>query len=225
VDQRPFRSATNRPNLKDEIARDIRERILSGHLRPQERLNQDALAAAYGTSKQPVREALMLLESEGLVDSHLRRGSFVAAITEEDLADHFVLFGLLSGMAAERAASRLDMDALAELASILHKMENDTNPTTLEALNFAFHRRINRGGATKKLLSVMTPLANSIPSRFYEETAEWNTCALDDHKKIYAALSARDGAAAKAAMEAHLVNSAEYAVRALRSAGFWDTSA
>jgi DNA-binding GntR family transcriptional regulator len=224
ADRSRQRSATSRPNLKDEIARDIRERILGGHLRPGQRLNQDALAVAYAVSKQPVREALLLLESEGLVDSHLRRGSFVAAISEEDVADHFLVFGLLSGMAAERAATTLEPAVLSELGRVIGEMESETDPIRLETLNFTFHRHINRAGATRKLLSVITSLANSIPSHFYEETAEWNTRALTDHKQIYDALAARDGASAKAAMEVHLRNSAVYAVRTLREAGFWQQS-
>jgi DNA-binding GntR family transcriptional regulator len=215
------RSATSRPNLKDEVARDIRERILSGHLRPGERLNQDALAVAYAVSKQPVREALLLLESEGLIDTQLRRGSFVAALTEEDVADHFLVFGLLSGMAAERAATLLKVDALTELARIIGEMERETDLARLEVLNFTFHRHINRAGATRKLQSVITQLANAIPGHFYEETAEWYKCALMDHKRIYDALAARDGALAKATMECHLGNSAGYAVRTLQKAGFW----
>jgi DNA-binding GntR family transcriptional regulator len=76
-------------NLKHAVASLIRERIFSGGLRPGSRVDQDALAEAFGVSTMPVREALISLEAEALVVNVPRRGSYVADLTRDDVRDHY----------------------------------------------------------------------------------------------------------------------------------------
>ena len=86
-----------RHNLADEVATHIRTAILAGRLRSGERIDQDAIADELGVSRLPVREALIALDKEGLVNTIPRKGSYVARIDREDIADHYEIFGQLSG--------------------------------------------------------------------------------------------------------------------------------
>ena len=210
-----------RPNLKDDVAAHLRERILSGALRPGAKINQDAVAEQLGVSKLPVREALITLEGQGLVDTVARRGAFVAPLTAEDVLDHYAVYGLVSGLAAERAATTISDEALGELETLVQRMEASGSPSEQEELNFAFHRLINRAGGSRRLLSVIRLLAGNIPARYFEFTVDWPERAQRDHREILAALCARDGPAAAAALNDHLRAGGEYAVRMLRDSGFW----
>lgn len=212
---------SRRPNLKDEVAGHLRDLILSGRLRPGDKINQDGIAAQLGVSKLPVREALITLETEGLVENVARRGAFVAQLTPDDVLDHYAIYGLLSGLAAQRAAANLSEDALDRLAAIIDRMEASEDAKEQEELNFRFHQTINKAGGSRRLISVLRLLSSNLPTRFFEFTTDWPDRAHTDHRQILRALRSRDGDAAAAAMGEHLRGGGEYAARTLRSAGFW----
>src|SRR5690606_9987065 len=103
-----------RTNLKDEVARYVRDLILSGAVHAGQRIDQDEIAEQVGVSRLPVREALIILEAEGLIVNVARRGSFVAPLSPDDFFDHFEMYGLLAGIAAGRAARSDRQPALLE---------------------------------------------------------------------------------------------------------------
>lgn len=210
----------NRPNLKHEVAAQVREMIFSGLLLPGRRIDQDELATRMRVSKLPVREALIALESEGLVEIVPRRGAYVATLSRLDIADHYNIFGLLSGLAAERAAANLTDAELDELEQIVAQMGDNSSADDSD-LNFRFHRLINRASGSRRLLSVLGLLSNSIPPHFFEFTPGWTESADEAHRRILAALRARDAAGAREEMERHLRASAEHSVRVLERLGFW----
>lgn len=213
-----------RTNLKDSVAAYIREQIFSGELRPGTKVDQEQIAATLGVSKLPVREALISLESEALIRNLPRRGALIAQLTPDDVRDHYRIYGLLSAMAAERAAEQLTEADLDELDLLLTRMDAEPLSDSLEDLNFAFHRIINRAGGSNRLAAVLGSLADSIPTRFYEFTTGWSKLAAEHHRIILIALRARDAEAAGAAMAEHLTSSGDYAVRLLAESGFWDHS-
>lgn len=211
-----------RSNLKDSVAAHIRELIFSGQLRPGSKVDQEQIASQLGVSKLPVREALISLENEALIHNLPRRGAFVAQLTPDDVRDHYRIYGLLSAIAAERAARLLTDDELDELDRLLAAMEAaDVPADELEALNFEFHRMINRAGGSNRLAAVLRLFADSIPTRFYEFTTGWSDHAADHHRVILRALRARDAQAASQAMADHLTSGGDYAVRLLAESGFW----
>ena len=209
------------PPLKVVVAQHIRDRIFTGVLRPGARIDQDAVAEEVGVSKLPVREALILLESEGVVRSKPRRGAYVAAITPDDIRDHYQLFGLASGIAARRAADHLTDFQLDELGNLLKQMDHQVQPDELEQLNERFHRIVNSAGGSRRLKSVLRLLGDTIPGRYYEISEEWEAAAREHHQQILDALRAHDPDAAADAMTAHIAASGEYAVKYLNSIGFW----
>lgn len=214
---------TRRPGFAEEVADNLRERILTGALRPRARIDQDALADEYGVSRVPVREALIALGQEGLVDIVPRRGTYVAAIEPDDVLDHYELYGLASGIAAARAAARLPPDARAELRSIHERFLAARSNAEKEQLNEEFHRILNSVSGNR-LRSVLRLLSRSMPSHYYAFASKWSTQAATHHGAILAAVEASDELAARRAMEAHLADSGKEAVKVLRRRGFWDES-
>lgn len=210
-----------RPNLKQEVGVYLRDQILSGALRPGDKIDQDTTAAELGVSKLPVREALITLETEGLVENVARRGSFVSPLVPDDVLDHYAIYGLVAGLAAERAATRLSDEDLEYLERLAHKMETSDHPAEQEELNFQFHQLINKAGSSRRLLSVIRLLANNMPRQFFEFAADWPKRAHQDHRRIIAALRSRDAAAAARATTDHLREGGQYAVRVLREGGLW----
>lgn len=220
-DGRSSFSLFERPNLKQVVAGRLRELIFTGGLPPGAKIDQDELARQLGVSKLPIREALITLESEGLVDNLPRRGSFVAPLSRQDIADHYEVFGMIAGMAAARAWAVLDEDDLAGLDDLVRRMEESTSTAEQEELNFRFHRTINRAGASRRLRSVLLLLGKSIPTRYFELVPGWASTAHEHHRAIVDAFRRGDPEAARRTVETHLRDSADLAVAILESRGFW----
>ncbi|HUG83029.1 MAG TPA: GntR family transcriptional regulator [Euzebya sp.] len=212
-----------RGKLKDLAAAHIRLQIANGELHPGERIDQDAVAEEVGISRLPVREALIQLESEGLVRVIPRRGVVVEALTPEDIRDTYRMYGFASGIAAERAARHATDDDLRVLGDLLGKMDQTSDRAELEQLNDQLHARINQLGMTARLRSILRALAPSLYSGFFYGDQEWVHRARQEHDEIVSALLRRDPTAARAAMERHLGAIGEHAVEELLKRGFWAT--
>jgi DNA-binding GntR family transcriptional regulator len=210
-----------RPNLKDEAATYLRDEILAGRLKPGDRIDQDRVAADLGISRLPVREALITLSGEGMVEMLPRRGAFVAHLTPDDVLDQYLIFGSLCGLAAARAASTITDAQLSDLDELLGRMDAVEDAEELEQLNYRFHQIINRAGGSRRLTRVISTIAKGMPTHFYEFTQDWGNRARLEHKAILQALRARDAVKAEAAVEAHLRSGGHQAVKMLESSGFW----
>jgi DNA-binding GntR family transcriptional regulator len=211
-----------RRNLAEDVADHIRDAILTGRLRPGERIDQDALAGELGVSRLPVREALIALDQEGLIHTLPRRGSYVQRLQPDDITDHYEIFGHVSGLAAARAATRLDEQGLAAVRAVHDAMAAATDPQEQERLNFEFHRLVNAAGASRRLTSVLRLLSRSLPMHYYEFVPGWSAAAQEQHGQILAALERGDPQAAQQAMQRHLADSAQHAVEVLRRLDFFD---
>jgi DNA-binding GntR family transcriptional regulator len=219
--QRPRR----RRNLAEEVADHIRDAILSGAMKPGERIDQDQISDELGISRLPVREALIALHGEGLVRTIPRRGTYVERLTPNDIADHYQLFGHMAGLAASRAAARATDDQVAQMRRLHDEMAELTDPDDLERVNYELHRVINVAGGSRRLNILIDLLARSLPQHFYGMNPEWSGEAQDHHADIIDAIAARDPSSAQRAMEGHMQASARYAVEALRRQGFFESGA
>jgi DNA-binding GntR family transcriptional regulator len=207
-------------SLKTAAVQEIRRRIFAGELRPGDKIDQDEIADSLGISKLPVREALIALELESIVDMPPRRGAFVAPMTREDVRDHYWLLGVVSGLAAARAATRIPESSLDALGRILDRMATASSRDR-ETLNFEFHRRINRASGSRRLLTELKVLGSAGPHGFYETHDDWSETADRDHREILAALRARDTGTARVVTEEHFLHGGDRAVHMLESRGFW----
>jgi len=109
-------------SMAEQIATTIRQAIADGKLRPGARLLEVQMASEMGTSRAPLREALIQLEREGLVVRQPNRGTFVAELTEDMVREVAGLRGVLEGFAASLAAKRLTSEDFERLEKILNEM-------------------------------------------------------------------------------------------------------
>jgi DNA-binding GntR family transcriptional regulator len=148
-------SQTGRSNLADEVAGEVRREILHGELAPGTRLLELRLAERFGTSQTPIREALRLLERDGLVTHRPRRGVYVWEPTARDVDEIYSLRGVLEGLAARRAAVRVTSDDAARLKQLIDKLENASQQADREEhiqLTVEFHAAIVEVARHERLL-------------------------------------------------------------------------
>src|SRR6201985_1787782 len=104
--------------VRERAARGLRGRLLTGAVPPGSRVDLDAITEEFATSRTPVREALLELSFEGLVEVAPRSGVTVIGISPEDVLDSFTILGVLTGQAAAWAAHRIEPDELAALREL-----------------------------------------------------------------------------------------------------------
>lgn len=213
-----------RRNLAEDAADHIRAAILSGDLKPGERIDQDAIAERLGVSRLPVREALIALDQEGLVNNIPRRGAFVASFSREDVIDHYQLFGQVAGLAAARAVVRMDDAEVAKLVDLNRRLSSTKDVAEQERLNHEFHRTINTACASQRILSMLGLLSRSLPMPYDKLPPEWLADAEQQHSDILDAFSRRDTLAAQRSMEQHISASGRHAVEVLDRLGFFASS-
>ena len=112
-----------RPQLSDQVAGHVRAWIMSGQVRPGEFIRLDETAAELGVSVTPVREALLTLRGEGLVELVPHRGYLVSPLSREDVADIFWLQGRLAVELAQRAARKIDAEVVD--AEVIEEADGD----------------------------------------------------------------------------------------------------
>lgn len=196
-------------SLHDEVAAQLREKIFAGELSPGTFLDEAQLAAQLNISRTPVREALKVLTVEGLVRHEPRRGCFVNEVTEQDLDEIFPVLALLEGrcaLEAARNATDADLEALDALHQKLARHAKARRINDYYAANFAIHEAIialarNRWLATaiadlRKIVKLARLQQLHAPGRLDQ--------SLSEHLAVFAALKARDGEGAEAAMRTHL---------------------
>lgn len=220
----PNPSALHRPNLKESVADYLRDQILSGVLRPGSKISPGDVADELAVSRFPVREALIMLEAEGVVENIARRGAFVAQLTPEDFRDHYEMYGVLSGLAARRAAISGDGDLVQELEKYMEEFLSTDDPRRADELNFMFHQAVNRAGRSKRLTAVLRLLSKSMPTHFFEFHKGWEEQSAKEHQRIIDALKSRDGDAAFQVVYQHFISVGEEVVRRLESQGYWAES-
>lgn len=154
-----------RDSLSAKIADELRRMIISGSLSVDTRLVEKELAAQLGTSRAPLREALFMLEREGLVKKRPGRGTFVTGFTETNIRDTFAVRSVLDAFAAELAASSITAEQVAELESLLSGLERAANARDAHEygqVDFAIHRAIWRASGNARLMMLLEELVTPI---------------------------------------------------------------
>jgi DNA-binding GntR family transcriptional regulator len=192
-------------------ARILREAIFSGELRPGQTLGEESLAKQLGVSRTPVREALVLLRGEGLVETPPNRPAAVRTFTAHDLREMHSLRAVLEGYAARTATPNLTDQQLEELERSVERYaamtDNDAMLRELVGENFTFHNKIIEASASE-LLNSMIRQTTAIPliyKSYMTYSRENRESALQDHRKILAALRDRDPERAESLMKAHVL--------------------
>lgn len=151
-----------RRSVAEELAAAVRERILSGELPGGSLLRQEALAETYGVSRIPVREALRLLEGEGLVRLQLHRGALVTAHSPEQIGELFDLRAMLERDLIERAVPRTTPAEVARSEALLHRVEAayaEGDAHARGALNTEFHRSLYLPARREQTLALLASIS------------------------------------------------------------------
>ncbi len=212
TDQRPLAHLA-RKKLGEETTRYLRDALLSGQYATGERMAVHQLADSLGVSTMPVREALVTLANEGLLEVIPRRGFRVATLGLRDVEDAFRVHAFVAGLLIEEAAPIIPEATVAELRriqdAILESFAQRRDELQLahrvEELNFKFHRTINHVPDAKRLRWFLRAATRYVPRRFYETIPGWNEATRDRHGAIIDALEARDASEARRLMELHVI--------------------
>ncbi len=204
--------------LYQEVAERLRQRIYSHDLAPGTWIDEQALADQYGISRTPLREALKVLASEGLVTLKPRRGCYVTEISERDLDEVFAILEMLEGRCASETAAKASKAQLAELEAIHARLEAAAASNDIDGFfeaNQAFHRAVQDIAGNTRLTNVIEDLRKVIKlsrhhSLFTEGRLEQS---LAEHRDILAALAAHQPAQAEQHMRAHIVSGRAALVR------------
>lgn len=211
-----------RPQLSQRVARLVRRRIFDGGYAAGEYVRLDHLATELGISVTPVREAMVALRAEGLLDQHPHRGFVVLPVTGRDLADVADVQAFVGGELAARAAATISPEQLNELYDIQARLEQaycgDDEQRTVR-LNHDFHRAINVAAASPKLAQMMSQVTRYAPEAVFPHIAGWPQRSIGDHRKVLAALAAHDQELARTAMAEHLAAGVLPLIRHLASRG------
>jgi DNA-binding GntR family transcriptional regulator len=199
-----------RSSLYVEAADLLRERIFNGELAPGSWIDELALCNQMGISRTPMREALKVLASEGLVQLEARRGCYVSEVSDQDIDDIFPVIALLEGCCAREAATRATAEDLAQLEVLHERLARYAKVRRINdyyQVNMQIHESIirlagNRWlgqviGDLRKILKLSRQQQLRLPGRIESSCAE--------HMAVFAALKARDPDGADAAMRTHLL--------------------
>jgi DNA-binding GntR family transcriptional regulator len=200
--------------LYQEVAERLRQRIFAHELTPGTWIDEQKLAEEYGISRTPLREALKVLASEGLVDLRPRRGCYVTEISRQDTDDIFPLMALLEGRCAAEAVKRAKPADISTLKAIHEKLESAARDGRIDAFfesNQEFHKKIQELSGNRWLLSVIQDLRKVLKlSRLHSLSLEGRLQqSLDEHRLIMAALQAGDAVKAEKLMHDHLLSGRE----------------
>ena len=147
--------------LRDVVFNTLREAILKGELQPGERLMELQLASKLGVSRTPIREAIRMLEQEGLAVTVPRKGAEVAKMTEKDMEDVLQVREALDELAASIACELMTKEELEELRGAMREFELSTKTKEIKRIAQAdvdFHDIIYRSTDNPKLVSLLNNL-------------------------------------------------------------------
>ena len=210
-----------RPQLSEEVAAALRGRIMSGELRPGARIRLEEVAAQLGVSITPVREALLTLRGEDMVELEPRKGYVVAPLSKQDVVDLFQLQGDIAGELAARVAERITEPQLAEITLANRALLRARSTADIERREFELHRAINLVAQARKLSWFLHVATRYTPARFYASDPGWRAGMREDHEALLAAFTAHDATTARTVMTRHFTDGASLLVKHLEDLGIW----
>ncbi len=196
-----------------EVAEALRQRIYQRDLLPGAWIDEVKIAEEFGISRTPLREALKVLASEGLITMKVRRGAYVTEVSSEDLAQVYHLLALLESDAAAVAAKDASLEELARLRVLHTQLEQAANEgsaqrETFFQLNEAFHRELLMVGQNRWRLQMVEHLRKVMKLARQHSLLKSGRIAesLDEHRVVMRAIEARDPEAARRAIQVHFEN-------------------
>ena len=197
--------------LRDVVFNTLRQGILKGELKPGERLMEIHLAGKLGVSRTPIREAIRMLELEGLVTMVPRKGAEVARISRHDLRDVLEVRKSLDSLAVSLACERITEEEKAALQKAEDDFEKSIekgNATTIAEADVRFHDEILKAGKNGRLMQMI----NNLAERMYRYRLEYikdsrnHQRLIEEHRRIIKYIIEGDKENACDAIETHIDN-------------------
>ena len=207
----PIRLDAYKP-LREIVSDALRQAIRDGLLPPGERLMEIPLAEELGVSRTPIREAIRILEQEGLVVMIPRRGTYVADMSLKDVTEVFELRSILEELAAELDAERITNEEIEALEQHLVEIGNYMNENNLDKVvqaDILFHEILYKASRNDRLVEMINNLR--------EQTLRFRTLSMsqtgrlaktwDEHRQLVEAISDRDVERARQIARIHMEES------------------
>lgn len=200
--------------LRDVVFNTLREAILKGELKPGERLMELQLAAKLGVSRTPIREAIRMLEQEGLAVTIPRKGAEVARMTEKDMEDVLQIRSALDELAVQLAAGKITEEELEKMEEARMNFEESIQTGDVKRIAQAdvdFHDVIYQATGNAKLVTML----NNLREQMYRYRVEYlkdekaYPRLLKEHEDIVESLKKRDKKHVSELMREHVKNQAE----------------
>lgn len=207
-------------NASVAVTEVIREAIVDGRLEPGRRLKEEELARELGISRTPVREALLILQAEGLVEATPNRGATVRAHDAEDLDDLYQLRALLEGYAARRAAGHIRDEQLADLWASCDRFDELDGADIAELVreNLFFHHTILDVASTPRTAGMVRNVIELplVYKSYIWYSPDQKRISAHFHRQITKALEARDAERAELVMKEHIYEARDLLVAHVR---------
>ena len=209
-------AATRLPQgaLYERVAEQLRTRIMAHTLAPGSWIDEQLLTAELGISRTPLREALKVLASEGLVTMKLRRGAYVTEVSPRDLAEVYHLLALLESDAAVAVARSATPAQIAELELLHRDLESQvTDRDRFFAANERFHLRLLEIADNRWRNQLVADLRKVMKLNRHHSLFKRGRLAesLAEHRALMTAIEARDAVGASRLMRAHFASGLEAA--------------
>lgn len=201
----------SRLRLADQIANVMREQMLTGALPPGHAIHERETSSALGVSRTPLREALLILEAEGLIRTSPARSPIVADPTLSDLTQLLVVQASLESLAGVLACANASDKEIRDIGRMHEDMRvsyDDPDTVSHFRADMAFHEAIVRASGNQPLVKTHKQYNSRLWRARYMSSRErlgWETTA-DQHRQMVEGLENRNGAATAAVMRSHLEN-------------------
>ncbi|HZV66192.1 MAG TPA: GntR family transcriptional regulator [Telluria sp.] len=210
-----------RQRLHDTVIEHLQKLIIEGVLEPGSKLNEREVCERLGISRTPLREAMKVLASEGLIEIVPNRGAFVSKMDETEIWETFEMMSGLEALSGELAAERITPEEIADIKALHYAMlvcrtQNDLSG--YYSRNQAIHNKINEAAGNSVLRQIYLSvnrrlLALRFKSNFRE--SKWDR-AVKEHGEMIEALEAHDGKRLAAILRQHLLDKRDSVLATLR---------
>ena len=210
--------------LRDVVFQTLRGAILKGDLKPGERLMELQLAAQLGVSRTPIREAIRMLEQEGLAVTVPRKGAEVAKMTEKDMEDVLQIRRSLEDLAVRLSCEKITSTELQELREAMEDFEEKTksgNVPEIAKADVTFHEILYKASDNPKLILLLNNLREQIYRyrvEYLKDTSIYSQL-IKEHRAMYTALTSKDKEKVAQYVDVHLHNQAEAVKKIIREQG------
>jgi len=207
--------------VRERVYEYLKSAILSGHLRPGEKLTEEHWAKTLGVSRTPVRETFHKLEAEGLIKPRKKRGFIVARDSREEIEELFELRSILEGYTLRVLSQTLSKETFKKLYEFIEKAEEALKRKRIEEVfkwNTRFHDTIHEQVSHKTRLYRLIVNMRKYVLRHRKDTLRYpdgGRRSIEGHKKIMMALSLRDPDLCERVMREHIQEAKEDALLSL----------